>query len=117
MEDSQQALDVVFGMFLANSNPTIVFFDSKASHSFIPSIFVATNMLPIATMNHSMLVSSPGGEMKTRRICPAVSVSIRGVDFLSNLTILGSPGIDIILGMDWLKKYHGVIIVRDARFR
>jgi hypothetical protein len=51
--------------------------------------------------------------MKTRRICPAVSVIIRGVDFLSNLKatqiILGSLGIDIILGMDWLKKYNGVI--------
>jgi hypothetical protein len=47
--------------------------------------------------------------MKTRRICPAVSVSIRGVDFLSNLIILGSPGIDIIPGMDWLKNYNGVI--------
>jgi hypothetical protein len=27
---------------------------------------------------------------------------------LSNLIILGSPGIYIILGMDWLKKYNGV---------
>ena len=28
-----------------------------------------------------MLVSSPGGEMRTRRLCPAVSLKIRGVDF------------------------------------
>jgi hypothetical protein len=108
-EDAQQAPDVVFGMFLANSNPTTVLFDSGASHSFISSRFVATHNLPIVTMNHTMLVSSPGGEMKTRRMCPAVSVSIRGVDFLSNLIILGSLVIDIILGMDWLKKYNGVI--------
>jgi hypothetical protein len=47
-----------------------------------------------------MLVSSPRGEMKTRQLCPAVSVSIRGVDFLSNLIILDSPGIDIIIDMD-----------------
>jgi hypothetical protein len=32
-----------------------------------------------------------------------------GVDFLSNLIVLDSLGIDIILGMDWLKKYDGVI--------
>jgi hypothetical protein len=109
VEDAQQAPDVVFSMFLANSNPTAVLFYFGASHSFISSIFVANHKLPIATMNHTKLVSSPGGEMKTRRICPAVSVSIRGLDFLSNLIILGSPGIDIILGMDWLKKYNGVI--------
>jgi hypothetical protein len=108
-EDAQQAPDVVFSMFLAKSNPTTALFDSGASHSFISSIFVATHNLPIAAMNRTMLVSSPGGEMKTQRICPAVSVSIRGVDFLSNLILLGTPGIDIILGMDWLKKYNGVI--------
>ena len=28
---------------------------------------------------------------------------------MSNLIILDSQGIDIILGMDWLKKYDGVI--------
>jgi hypothetical protein len=65
VEDAQQALDVAFGMFLANSNHAIVLFDSGASHSFISSRFVAIHNLPIATMKHTMLVSSLGGEMKT----------------------------------------------------
>jgi hypothetical protein len=108
-EGAQQALDVVLSMFLANSNPAIVLFNSGASHSFISSRFVAIHNLPIATMKRTMLVSSPGGEMKTRQLCPTVSVSINGVDFLSNLIILDSPRIDIILGMDWLKMYDGVI--------
>jgi hypothetical protein len=56
-----------------------------------------------------MLVSSPGGEMRTKHICPAVSITIRGVDFPSNLILLDSKGIDIIHGMDWLSKYDGVI--------
>jgi hypothetical protein len=38
--------------------------------------------------------------MRTRQICPAVSITIRGVDFLSNVILLDSKGIDIILGMD-----------------
>jgi hypothetical protein len=33
-----------------------------------------------------------------------------GVDFLANLIILDSKGIDIILGMDWLRKYDRVIL-------
>lgn len=33
----------------------------------------------------------------------------KGVDFPSHLIVLDSKGIDIILGMDWLTKYHGVI--------
>jgi hypothetical protein len=39
---------------------------------------VAKHSMPIATMKHTMLVSSPGGEMRTKHICPAVSISIRG---------------------------------------
>ncbi|WVZ93098.1 hypothetical protein U9M48_039107 [Paspalum notatum var. saurae] len=33
----------------------------------------------------------------------------KGVEFLSNLIVLESKGLDIILGMDWLCKYNGVI--------
>jgi hypothetical protein len=40
----------------------------------------------------------------------AVSITIRGgVDFLSNLILLDSKGVDIILGMDCLSMYDRVI--------
>jgi hypothetical protein len=107
--EAQQAPDVVLGMFLASSHPTTILFDSGASHSFISSSFVEKHSLPIATMKHTMLVSSPGAEMRTKHICPAVSITIRGVDFLLNLILIDSKGIDIILGMEWLSKYDGVI--------
>jgi hypothetical protein len=107
--EAQQAQDVVLGMFLASSHPATILFDSEESHSFISSSFVVKHSLPIATMKHTMLVSSLGGEMRTNHICPAVSITIRGVDFPSNLILLDSQGIDIILGMDWLCKYDRVI--------
>jgi hypothetical protein len=108
-DEAQQAQDVVLGMFLASSHHATILFDSGASHSFILSSFVAKHRLPIATMKHTMLVSSPEGEMRTKHICPAVSFTVRGVDFPSNLILLDCKGIDIILGMDWLSKYNGVI--------
>jgi hypothetical protein len=108
-EKEQQAPDVVLGVFLASSHPVTILFNSGASHSFISSSIVAKHSMPIATMKHTMLVSSPGGEMRTKHICPVVSISISGVDFPSNLILLDSNGIDIILGMDWLSKYDGVI--------
>jgi hypothetical protein len=100
-DEAQQAPDVVFGMFLTISHPATILFDSGASHSFITSSFVAKHNLPIANVKQTMLVSSPGGEMRTKLICPVVSMSIRGVDFPSNLIILDSKGIHITLGMDW----------------
>jgi hypothetical protein len=47
--------------------------------------------------------------MRTKHRCRTVSISIRGVDFSLNLILLDSLGIDIMLGMDWLSKYDGVI--------
>jgi hypothetical protein len=108
-DEAQQAQDVVLGMFLTSSHPATILFNFGASHSFISSSFVMKHSLPIATMKHTMLVSSPGGEMRTKHICPVGSITIRGVDFPSNLILLDSKGIGIILGMDWLSKQDGVI--------
>jgi hypothetical protein len=116
-EEAQQAQDVVLDMFLASSHPATVLFDSGASHSFISSSFVVWHQLPITIMKQTMLVSSPGGELRTRHICPAISITIRGVDFLANLIVLDSRGIDIILGMDWLRKYDGVILCAKRAIR
>jgi hypothetical protein len=52
-----------------------------------------------------MIVSSLGGDMPTRQLCPKVNPKIRGIDFVANLIVLESKGIDIILGMDWLSKH------------
>jgi hypothetical protein len=108
-DEAQQAPDVVLGMFLASLHLATILFDSRESHSFVSSSFVVKHSLPIATMKHTMLVSSPGGEMRTKHICPVVSITITRVDFLSNLILLDTKGIDILLGMDWLSKYDRVI--------
>jgi hypothetical protein len=44
--------------------------------------------------------------MSVRQLCPKVNLKIReGVDFVANLIVFESKGIDIILGMDWLGKH------------
>jgi hypothetical protein len=60
-------------MFLANSHPAIVLFDPGASPKF-----VAKHNLPMTLMKYTMIVSSPRGEMKTKHICPTISIAIRG---------------------------------------
>jgi hypothetical protein len=72
---------IVLGMFLTSSHPATILFNSGASHSFKSSCFVAKHNLPIATMRHTMIVSSLGSEMRTKHICPAVSINIRGLTF------------------------------------
>jgi hypothetical protein len=78
VEEVQQSQDVVLGMFPANPHPATILLDSRASHSFISSKFVAKHNLAIAILKYTMLVSSLGSEMKTKHICPAISIAIRG---------------------------------------
>jgi hypothetical protein len=91
---------VVIGMFFINDTSIVVLFDSRASHSFIFATYVEKHNLPIALLRCEMIVISPGGDMPARQLSPKVNLKIRGVDFLANLIVLESKGIDIILGMD-----------------
>jgi hypothetical protein len=38
-------------------------------------------------------------------MCHRLNHKIKGVDIITDLIVLDSMGIDIILGMDWLSKY------------
>jgi hypothetical protein len=100
---------VVIGTFSVNDISAVVLFDSGASHSFISTAYVEKHNLPIVLLRCQMIVSSPGGDMPARQLCPKVNLKIWGVDFVANLIVLESKGIDIILGMDWLGN-HKVLI-------
>jgi hypothetical protein len=99
----------VFGMFLVNSAPASVLFDSGVSHTFISAEYVAKYSIPLCTMPSSMLVNSPGGNMRAVYRCLGIKIQIMGKEFCANPIVLPSSGIDIILGMGWLTKYDAVI--------
>jgi hypothetical protein len=110
MEEAQVAPDIIFGMILVNDNNAIMLFDFGASHSFVAASFVQKYNLPLSMLK-MMIVSSPGGDMHARHVCSKVSILIRegGVEFLANLIVLESKGIDVILGMDRLSKHNELI--------
>ena len=60
-------------------------------------------------MRKPQIVNPRGGEMKANRICPKVSLNIKGKNFEANLVVLELMDIDVILGMGWLSACKGVI--------
>jgi hypothetical protein len=60
-------------------------------------------------LKNQMIVSSPGGDKHARHVCSKVSILIREVEFLANLIVLESKGIDVILGVHWLRKHNELI--------
>jgi hypothetical protein len=61
-------------------------------------------------MKTHLLIGSPNGEMKSTYGYPQVNVKIRGIDFQTDLVVLTSSGMDMILGMDWLGECDGIIL-------
>lgn len=63
-------------------------------------------LLTIALMP-PMLVSSPGSEYMASTGCYQLPVTIGRHVFPTDLIVLESQGLDVILGMDWLTKFEG----------
>jgi hypothetical protein len=78
VEEVQEAPNVVIGMFLINDTSAVVLFDSRASHSFISATYVGKHNLPLALLRCQIIVSFPGGDMPTWKLCLKVNLKIRG---------------------------------------
>src|SRR3989337_1484261 len=87
----------------------LVLFDTGASHSYISRGFVDKFKLPTLALRPRLLVSSPGAEYMASRWWDRIPLTIGSHVFPSDLIILESQGLDVILGMDWMSKYGGSI--------
>jgi hypothetical protein len=70
---------------------------------------VVKNKIPTETIDCPIRVSSPGGELIVNAGCRDLDPEIRKHKFLANLVVLDSQGLDVILGMDWMTAFEGVI--------
>jgi hypothetical protein len=93
---------VVLGELLVQSFLATILFDSGASHSFISSYFVETHDISTVTLKKPLLTKSPGGHIPCHLGVSNIPIILSEVAFPTNLVILNSHGIDVILGMDWL---------------
>jgi hypothetical protein len=103
----------VLGEYLVNSTLATILFDSGASHSFISSSFVERHKVPTVLLRTPLLTRTPGGNINCQLGCPRVRINLSGVEFLADLVVLKSGGIDVILGMDWLSRHNGLIGCTD----
>jgi hypothetical protein len=96
-------------MFYINSVPTVILFDSGATHLFIFSHYVNTNELPLQTMQKSMIVITPKGPIEANYMTNRLTLTIMGREFWSMPIVLEDNSIDLILGMSWLREAKTVI--------
>jgi hypothetical protein len=70
VEEAQEALDVVIGIFFINDTSAVLLFDSRASHSLTSVTYLEKHHLPSALLKCQMIVLQ-------EEICPHDSYAQR----------------------------------------
>ena len=109
VESIPEGEPVMMGMFSIAKHPSVMLFDSGASHTFINRTFVMKHQLPIEIVEHSFCIQFPRGYIYTKEMVCQISIDLVGHIFPTNLLVLKNQDIDVILGMNWMCQ-HGAII-------
>jgi hypothetical protein len=101
--------EVLAGMFFLNEHPIIILFDSRASHDFMSSTCAKKAKLSLVASGAPYVISTPGSRVDVNQIVQKVPLELSRRIFCTNLIILSGQGIDVILGMSWMKMHRTVL--------
>ncbi|WVZ81083.1 hypothetical protein U9M48_028505 [Paspalum notatum var. saurae] len=105
---------VLASTFLVNEHPTVVLFDSGATHTLISRSYATKHGYHIDNMKTKYNITAPGSPIDTNQIVRNLRLCIGTEDFYVDPIVLPNQGIDIILGMDWMKE-HNVLLDITSR--
>jgi hypothetical protein len=108
MEEIPMREEVLAGTFFLNEHPIIILFDFGASHDFISSTCAKKAMLSTVATEAPYVISTPRGQVDADRIVHKASLELAGRVFSTDLIILKGQGLDVILGMSWMKLHRAV---------
>uniref|UniRef100_M1E0L9 Retrotransposon protein, Ty3-gypsy sub-class n=1 Tax=Solanum tuberosum TaxID=4113 RepID=M1E0L9_SOLTU len=112
--DDQDGQDVVVGKFHLFCLCVFTLFDPGSTHSYICSSLVLPENVKCVGLNYDVLVESPlGYQVMCNQVyqdCPFV---IQNLVFHADLIEMPFKDFDVIIGMDWLYKYHAVVGCRS----
>nr|GEV60437.1 reverse transcriptase domain-containing protein [Tanacetum cinerariifolium] len=104
--------------FLLNNYYASMLFDSCADRSFVSSTFSALLDFAPSTLDTSYAVELVDGSIsKTNVILRGCTLGLLGHPFDINLMLVELGSFDIIIGMDWLVKYHALIVCEEKIIR
>jgi hypothetical protein len=101
---------VVSGTLHISSGRAFVLFDSEATHSFVSNCFAKACCLESEALDINLAVATPiGSTILCTSIVKNCPIQVEGNIMPANLVVFEMSGFDIILGMDWLSKYHACV--------
>ncbi|KAI3443877.1 hypothetical protein Pfo_000542 [Paulownia fortunei] len=109
-EQADADASVVTGTILISGIPAIALIDSGSTHSFASCAFVRKLGITPDLLKVRYSVTIPSREeMDSNQMLRACSIQISDRTLYADLVVLPMPNFEVILGMDWLTKYHATI--------
>ncbi|GKC39078.1 putative reverse transcriptase domain-containing protein [Tanacetum coccineum] len=110
--------NIVTGTFLLNNCYASMLFDSGANRSFVSSTFSALLDVAPSTLDTSYAVELADERIsETNVVLRGCTLGLLGHPFDIDLMPIELGSFDIIIGMDWLAKYHAVIVCDEKVVR
>ncbi|GJV98329.1 putative reverse transcriptase domain-containing protein, partial [Tanacetum coccineum] len=99
------------GTFLLNNHYASILFDTGADRSFISTAFSSLiNIAPTSLENCYDVELADGKLVKIDTIIRGCTLNFLDHPFNIDLMPVELGSFDVIIGMDWLRKYHAVIV-------
>ncbi|GJY25422.1 putative reverse transcriptase domain-containing protein [Tanacetum coccineum] len=109
-KNAHQDQNMVTGMFLLNQHLARVLFDTGADKSFISLSFASTlNIPPITIDTFYDIEMADGTLVSTNTVIKGCTLTLLNQPFEINLMPIKLGSFDVVIGMDWLSKYHAKI--------
>jgi hypothetical protein len=106
--------EVLACTYYLREHPIVILFNSGASHDFMSLACAQKINLSPEKTEVPYLILTPGGRVVADRMVHKISLELARQIILTNLLIFKGQGIDIILGMRWMKM-HKALLDTSAR--
>jgi hypothetical protein len=78
----------MMGTYLVANYPSVILFDSGASHTFISKNFVEKHFIPCTESSEGFIIHSPRGRIFTKEVVFHIPVTLAGSEFPTNMIVL-----------------------------
>ncbi|GJY92347.1 putative reverse transcriptase domain-containing protein [Tanacetum coccineum] len=116
--DASSDSNVITGTFLLNNRYATILINTGAYRSFVPTTFSALiNITPTTLENYYDVELADGKIIGVNTIIQSCTLNFMNHPINIDLMPVPLSSFDVIIGMDWLTKYHGVIICDEKIVR
>ncbi|GJU03122.1 putative reverse transcriptase domain-containing protein [Tanacetum coccineum] len=110
--------NVVMGTFLLNNRYASILFDTGADRSFVSTAFSSLINITPTKLDHYYDVELADGKIiRINTIIRGCTLNFLNHPFNIDLMPIELGSFDVIIGMDWLAKYHAVIVCDEKLVR